>query len=72
MEEEYGVLWFELMSLGVKRVVSGEVEGPNIQEKETRVTAEEAKTMCFIEALRFAALRIEWMTFRAGSMMSRS
>jgi len=50
----------ELMSAAVKSVTSGDAgAGPNIQAKETRVTAEEVMTTRLIEGVRCAALRMD-------------
>jgi hypothetical protein len=61
------------MSAAVKSVRSGlGGAGPNIQAKETRVTAEEVITTRLTEGVRWAALRIAMVIFMAGEMISRS
>ena len=63
----------ELMSAAVNSLGSGDAgAGPNIQAKEMSVTAEEVMTTRLIEGVRCAALRMERVTFNAGSIMSRS
>lgn len=62
-----------LRSAAVNSVRSGVgVAGPNNQAQEIRVTREEVMTTRLIEGVRCAALRTERVTFKAGSMMSRS
>lgn len=63
----------ELMSAGVNSVRSWDSgAGPNIQAKETRVTEEEVMTTRLIEGVRCAALRMDMVTCKAGSIMSRA
>lgn len=62
-----------MISAAVKMVRSGVGgAGPNIQSKETRVTAEEVMTTRLTEGVRLAALRTASVVFTAGEMISRS